>query len=66
MACIRGSLADEDPASELCYPIPQSCSGGFASCDCMADCACPADSGTTCYDQMALGGVFIINCAGYP
>ena len=66
-ACVRGSIEGEDPDSEYCFPIPDGCDG-FARCGCMSACACPADSGSgmACFDQMAIGGVFIINCAGQP
>jgi hypothetical protein len=64
--CVRGSLEDEDPASEYCYPIPEGCGDSLASCGCMAGCVCPEKAQTTCYDQMAPGGVFIVNCAGFP
>lgn len=64
--CLRGSLEDEDPDSEYCFPIPEGCDGGLGRCDCMADCFCPAKEDTYCYDEMASGGVFIVNCPGYP
>jgi hypothetical protein len=64
-ACVRGSTADENESSEYCFPIPEGCTGGFANCSCMTDCACPAGARTTCYDEMSSGGM-IINCAGYP
>jgi hypothetical protein len=64
MACVRGSVEDEDPDSEYCFPIPTGCANGFATCGCMSACACPEGGDVACYDQMAAGGVFIINCAG--
>jgi hypothetical protein len=67
MACVRGSVEDENPDSEYCFPIPEGCPGGFASCGCMSACVCPASSDmASCYDQMAPGGVFILNCPGHP
>jgi hypothetical protein len=62
-ACVRGSTADENESSEYCFPIPEGCTGGFANCACMAECACPEGSRTTCYDEMSIGGM-IIDCGG--
>jgi hypothetical protein len=64
MACVRGSIEDEDADSEYCFPIPEGCADGFATCGCMSACVCPEGSDMPCYDQMALGGVFILNCPG--
>jgi hypothetical protein len=66
MACVRGSIEDESPDSEYCFPIPEGCSNGFADCGCMSACVCPETEEMACYDQMAAGGVFILNCPGFP
>jgi hypothetical protein len=59
MACVRRDLGNV----AACIPIPEGCSGGFANCLCMADCAC--GEGSTCSDEMSRGGM-IINCATSP
>jgi hypothetical protein len=59
MACVRSDLENRD----VCLPIAQGCTNGVASCLCMADCAC--DEGSTCSDEMSLGGV-IISCDTTP
>jgi hypothetical protein len=59
MACVRSGVEN----AATCVPIPKGCTNGFASCLCMADCACDEGARSTCYDEMSLGGM-IINCNG--
>jgi hypothetical protein len=62
MTCVRGSATH--PESEYCFPMAQGCTGGYASCNCMAACVCPDTPSSTCAEEMSIGGM-IIDCGGY-
>jgi hypothetical protein len=60
-ACVRDSVMFPD--EEYCFPLPETCQG-FGRCDCLGVCVCADATAGICYDQMSIGGVFIINCNG--
>jgi hypothetical protein len=60
MACVRNSTAYAP--EDYCFPIPEGCQGGSASCLCMAECVCPGGTASRCTEDMNIGGM-IVNCA---
>jgi hypothetical protein len=61
MTCVRGSTAYGQ--EDYCFPLPEGCQDGPASCLCMAECVCPGGTASRCTEDMNVGGM-IINCEG--
>jgi len=59
--CVRNS---KPGGVDLCYPNPEGCRGELGDCGCLGSCVCPEASGASCTEQMAPGGVFILDCDG--
>jgi len=61
--CVRNSQPGK---GDLCYPNPEGCGGpsGLGTCSCLGSCVCPDSSDAQCTEQMAVGGVFILDCDG--
>ena len=59
MGCVIGSV--ENPDGEYCFPLPEPCPS-FGTCDCLATCVCPRDSGFLCQEHMAPGGKMNVDC----
>jgi len=59
--CVRNS---GPTMVDYCYPTPEGCGAGIGDCNCLGSCVSPDSSGAQCTQQMAIGGVFILDCDG--
>lgn len=60
-ACVRNSAKGK---ADLCFPLPEGCKDGLGTCSCLGSCVCDQPEGVSCTEQMAIGGVFNLDCAG--
>lgn len=59
-ACVRNSAKGK---GDLCFPLAEGCKDGLGTCGCLGSCVCDQPEGVYCMEQMAIGGVFIVDCA---